>query len=99
MPKTYKILNMDEERGCMLVKYSDGAKTHETEIPVPPYLSLSFSEEEVTDWVLNFWPHSQIEAVTMVERLRASGIIDSIIDITSKVPTPREVLLLESSGR
>lgn len=99
MPKTYKILNMNEERGCMLVKYSDGAKTHETEIPVPPHLSAVFSEEEVTDWVLNFWPHSQMEAVTMVERLRASGIIDSTIDITSRVPTPRDALLPEVSGK
>ncbi len=72
MAKEYNILGIDEARGCMLVRFTDGAKQHETEVPLPPHLSAAPTDAEIADWVRRFWPHSQMEAqgAAAIESLR-----------------------------
>ncbi len=90
MAKEYGILGIDEARGCMLVRFSDGAKQHETEIPLPPHLSATPTDAEIADWVRRFWPHSQMEAQAAAAGLAAAGAVGKVVDITADVPAPAD---------
>lgn len=88
MAKTYEILSVDEDRGCMLVKYDSGSKQHETEIPIPSVVSDPPTDKEIDEWVLRFWPHSQMEAASVAVKLVEHGVVNRSVDITNKVPLP-----------
>jgi hypothetical protein len=88
--KEYEILGIDAARGCMLVRFTDAPKQHETEIPLPPHLSATPTPAEIADWVRRFWPHSQMEAQAAVAGLTAAGAVGKIVDITADVPTPAD---------
>ncbi len=90
MAKEYSILGIDEARGCMLVRFTDGAKRHETEIPLPPHLSAAPADAEIADWVRRFWPHSQMEAQTVASKIAAVGAVGKVVDITAEVPAPAD---------
>ena len=90
MAKEYNILGIDEARGCMLVRFTDGPKRHETEVPLPPHLSATPSDAEIADWVRRFWPHSQMEAQAAAAGLTAAGAVGKVVDITADVPAPAD---------
>ena len=90
MAKEYNILSVDEARGCMLVRFTDGPKQHETEVPLPPALSASPTDAEIASWVRRFWPHSQMEAKAAVASLTAAGAVGKVVDITADVPAPAD---------
>ena len=90
MAKEYAILNINEPRGCMLVRFTDGPKRHETEIPLPPHLSATPTDAEIADWVLRFWPHAQMEATLAAAALMAAGAVGKVVDITAAVPAPAD---------
>ncbi len=90
MAKEYNILSVDEARGCMLVRFTDGPKQHETEVPLPPALSASPTVAEIASWVQRFWPHSQMEAQAAVASLTAAGAVGKVVDITADVPAPAD---------
>ena len=90
MAKEYNIVGIDETRGCMLVRFTDGAKQHETEIPLPPHLSAAPTDAEIADWVRRFWPHSQMEAEATAAALTAAGAVGKAVDITADVPAPAD---------
>lgn len=90
MAKEYNILGIDEARGCMLVRFTDGPKWHETEIPLPPHLSAAPIDAEIADWVRRFWPHSQMEAAAAAAGLTAAGAVGKVVDITADVPAPAD---------
>ncbi len=90
MAKEYNILGIDEARGCMLVRFTDGPKRHETEIPLPPHLSATPTDAEIADWVRRFWPHSQMEAQAAAAALTAVDAVGKVVDITADVPAPAD---------
>ncbi len=90
MAKEYNILSVDEARGCMLVRFTDGPKQHETEVPLPPHLSATPADAEIADWVRRFWPHSQMEAQGAAAGLAAAGAVGKVVDITAEVPDPAD---------
>ena len=90
MAKEYNILSVDEARGCMLVRFTDGPKEHETEVPLPSHLSATPSDAEIADWVRRFWPHSQMEAQAAVAGLTAAGAVGKVVEITADVPAPAD---------
>ena len=92
MAKEYKIITVDEARGCMLVRFTDGAKRHETEIPLPPHLSATPTDAEIADWVRRFWPHAQMEAEGAADGLAAAGAVGKVVDITAEVPAPADAV-------
>jgi len=94
MVKTFEIKNINEIRGCMLVEFKDsiGNKSHTTEIPIPAAMSTTPTDDEIADWVQLFWPHTQLEAPDVTGKLVAAGAINKVIDITSNVPTPEDVM-------
>ena len=94
MAKEYNILSIDEARGCMLVRFADGPKRHETEIPLPPHLSATPADAEIADWVRRFWPHSQMEAQAAAAGLTAAESALSRHEFSPAVP----VLVLKGSG-
>ncbi len=90
MAKEYSILGIDAARGCMLVRFTDGPKRHETEIPLPPHLSAAPTDAEIADWARRFWPHSQMEAQVAATALTAANVVGKIVDITADVPAPAD---------
>lgn len=90
MAKEYNILSIDAARGCMLVRFTDGPKRHETEIPLPPHLSATPADAEIADWVRRFWPHAQMEAQAAAAALTAAGAVGKVVDITADVPAPAD---------
>ena len=91
MAKKFTILSIDGARGCMLVRFVDGAKQHETEIALPPSLPAGAGDAELSEWIAAFWPQAQMEGDTMKRHTVLVGAVDRAIDITKKVPLPAEV--------
>lgn len=89
MAKTFEILNVNNKRAVMLVKFNDGPRNHTTEIPFPPDIKVPDpGDVDLEDWIVSFWPHSQIEV--SVVGVHLAGKAGLIKDITVKVPLPAD---------
>lgn len=87
MAKTFEILSVDEGRSVLLIKFSDGNTFLETEIPFPPQLNLPDpNEDDLSEWIVAFWPHSVMERISIFPKLRTK--VGLTKDITVKIPTP-----------
>ncbi len=90
MAKEFIVLSTDSARGCMLVRFTDGLASHETEVPLPPVLPAGSGDADAAEWIRRFWPHSQIEVQKNGPEAAVTAIVGKVIDVTSKIPTPRD---------
>ena len=89
MAKTFEVLGVDGTRGVMLVKFSDGPRSHITEVPFPPNINVpDVDDADLEDWIIPFWPHSHMEAPTVSASL--ANKVGLKKTITLKVPNPSE---------